>query len=244
MHEQRERAESFGAVAEDYDRYRPSYPDALFDDLTALAPTDVLDVGCGTGKATTQLAARGLKVLGLEIDGRMATVARNHGLVVEVAPFESWDAHGRQFDLITAAQAWHWIDPDAGAAKAAALLRPGGTLAVFWNHDDGDRRFAEVYRTVVPELVADDAQPAKPTYAMRLAATGLFDVTTREYPWQRSYSADEWVGYVRTHSDHLALAPTVLHELSNRLRATIDAAGGTVRVTGGTYAILARRNTC
>ena len=59
LYADRSRAESFGSVAEQYDRYRPSYPAALIDDLVAPRPADVLDVGCGTGKAAVLLAARG-----------------------------------------------------------------------------------------------------------------------------------------------------------------------------------------
>jgi SAM-dependent methyltransferase len=242
VHEQRDRAESFGAVAEDYDRYRPSYPAQLFDDLVALAPAAVLDVGCGTGKAARELAARGLDVLGLEVDPRMATVARAHGLAVEVAPFETWPDRGRRYDLITAAQSWHWIDPEAGAAKAAAVLRPGGTLALFWNHNDSGADFDDVYRELAPHLV-DDGTPSAARHADRIAASGLFSVTTREYPWQRSYTADEWVGYARTHSHHLVLPPAQLDAVTAGLRAAIAARGGVVHLTGGTYLILARRDT-
>jgi SAM-dependent methyltransferase len=82
--QRRDRAESFGQVAQEYDRYRPSYPAALIDVLAALRPHAVLDVGCGTGKAASLLVERGLSVLGVEIDPQMAAVARGHGIEVEV----------------------------------------------------------------------------------------------------------------------------------------------------------------
>jgi SAM-dependent methyltransferase len=115
MHDQRDRAESFGAVAELYDRHRPSYPEELIAALAALRPASVLDVGCGTGKASRQLTASGLDVLGVEIDAGMAAVARRSGVEVEVASFELWDERGRTFDLIVSGQAWHWVDPAVGA---------------------------------------------------------------------------------------------------------------------------------
>jgi ubiquinone/menaquinone biosynthesis C-methylase UbiE len=62
LHLDRARAESFGLMAEEYDRYRPTYPDALIDDLAALQPGQVLDVGRGTGKAAVALTGRGLSV--------------------------------------------------------------------------------------------------------------------------------------------------------------------------------------
>jgi trans-aconitate methyltransferase len=63
-------------------------------------------------------------VRGVDPDARMAALARSMGVDVEVAKFEEWDAGDRTFDAIIAAQAWHWVNPVAGAAKAAAVLRP------------------------------------------------------------------------------------------------------------------------
>ena len=81
-HTNRSRAESFGAGARAYDRARPSYPSALIDDVLADGPRAVLDVGCGTGKLARLIAERGVPVLGVEIDERMAEVARAHGIDV------------------------------------------------------------------------------------------------------------------------------------------------------------------
>ena len=64
VHADRGRAESFGLVAEQYDRYRPSYPDGLISDLMGLNPEWTLDVACGTGKVAVPLLACGLAVLG------------------------------------------------------------------------------------------------------------------------------------------------------------------------------------
>ena len=133
-HQARQVAESFGADAERYDRARPSYPGAMVDRIVAACPgRDVLDVGCGTGIAARQFLAAGCRVLGVDPDARMAELARRSGVEAEVATFEAWDSAGREFDVVIAAQAWHWVDPVAGAAKAAQALRPAGRLAVFWN---------------------------------------------------------------------------------------------------------------
>lgn len=250
-HADRARAESFGAVATDYDRYRPDYPEPLIDDLAALGARDVLDVGCGTGKAARQLAARGMSVLGVEIDPQMAGIARSHGLTVEVASFEQWDPAGRTFDLVACAQAWHWIDPAVGPAKAASVLRPGGTAVMFWNHEtdlEPHVRAAldEVYREHAPVLLEMSEQDrqrrvAKP-YLADLKASGVFrSIETKEYPLARSYTAEEWVGTKQTHSDHLQLDPVRRAALGDALRAVIERRlGGRIRTTGGTYSIWAR----
>jgi SAM-dependent methyltransferase len=95
LHGERDRAESFGSDAERYDRYRPGYPSALIDDLMSLSPGNALDVGCGTGKLAAALLARGLPVLGIEPDPRMAEVAQRKNVQVEIASFESWKAAER-----------------------------------------------------------------------------------------------------------------------------------------------------
>lgn len=249
----RDRAESFGAVAGDYDRYRPSYPAELVDALVDLAPSRVLDVGCGTGKAARLLTARDLDVLGVEPDPAMAAVARSHGLPVEVGAFETWDAGGRTFDLISCAQAWHWIEPAAGARKASEVLAAGGTLALFWNFDEPApevrHAFDGVYARLAPELgplVAAGANaPAERPYERDLRASGRFaSISTRTYPWQRELTVDDFVGVVGTQSDHLLLGPQRLVALQVALRAAlIEALGGEqarVRLTGGTYAVFAR----
>jgi SAM-dependent methyltransferase len=244
LHQQRQRAESFGAAAADYDRYRPSYPEPLIDELAAPRPRGVLDIGCGTGKAARLLAARGLDVLGVEIDPKMAAVAQSHGVRVEVAGFEEWDPLGRTFDLIICAQAWHWVDPAVGAPKAAALLRPGGAMALFWNYEEiaaDSRAIVDgVYRELAPELLHEAANNPDDR-ADDLRRTGAFGVvTTQTFEWQRTLSAADWVGKVATQSNHLVLGRQRLAVVGARLSAALDAAGGQVHMSGGTYTIWAR----
>ena len=246
--QRRDRAESFGSVADAYDRYRPSYPAELIDELAASHPQAVLDVGCGTGKAASLLVERGLSVLGVEIDPQMAAVARGHGIDVEVSDFEGWDDRGRRFDLITAAQAWHWVDPDAGARKAAQLMRPGATLALFWNHEEPD----EATRTVLdgvfgrhdPSLIeaAHHIQaPDREPHLVELQATGVFrDITTRDYPWQSTLPVGDFISRVGTQSALLTLGSSRRAAVLDELRSELGSLGDHVTLTGGTYTIIAR----
>lgn len=249
MHSDRARAESFGSAAREYDRFRPSYPAELIDDLAALRPTEVLDVGCGTGKASVLLAARGLSVLGVEVDERMAQVARGHGVDVEVSGFETWDAAGRTFDLITCGQAWHWIDAAAGIPKAADLLRPDGTLALFWNYGEFDAETQSaldaVYAREAPEVsrsvVTGRARRSDLPHVAELRASGRFaEVQMRTYHWDKSYPAAAWLALVQTHSDHLQIEPARRARLIAALAEAIDDLGGTVRSHYVTYAVFAR----
>jgi SAM-dependent methyltransferase len=246
LHVDRGRAELFGSIAQMYDRFRPTYPDDLIDDLAALHPSQVLDVGCGTGKAAAALVRRGLPVLGVEPDERMAGVARCHGVPVEVASFEAWSPGGRTFDLITSAQAWHWIDPAVGIPKVARLLRAGGTIALFWNYHVLDEpvisAFDAIYRQHASGLEGLGHDPSDGPDVDPFAGNDAFtSVETRTYRWERTLTADEWVGLVATFSDHQRLGSQRLTALRQALHETIRGFGGVVHSHCGTYLRLARR---
>lgn len=138
--ENRERAESFGEVATDYDAYRPKYPAELVSTMIKAAEAGagsraprILDVGSGTGILAVQLRDAGAEVLAVEPDPEMAAIARAKGLEVEVSGFEGWNAGDRRFDLITFGQSFHWVDPMVALPKIRGLLAPGGSLALAWN---------------------------------------------------------------------------------------------------------------
>lgn len=213
LHLDRARAESFGAAPDAYDRFRSTCAEALLDDLVALRPAQVLDVACGTGKTARGLARRGLSVLGVELDERMAAAARRHGIAVEVAPFETWEDGGRTYDLVTCSDAWHWIDPERGVAKAAKVTRPGGTLARFWSYHLVDATMLGVFEAVYSEHAPEahvhgrsyrDGATAAP--ADMLAASASFGAhEERRYCWEQTLTADEWIGLTGTFSDHQRL---------------------------------------
>ena len=244
-HLDRTSALSFGSAGEQYDRYRPAPPRALVEDLAASHPVDVLDVGCGTGKVAVALAARGMRVLGVETDVRMADVARTHEVPVEVADFESWDAAGRRFDLITCADAWHWIDPARGVEKAASVLRPGGTLALFWSYylldDHVAALFQRVYDEHAPQARTHSYEPVQAQGEPFEPVPAFGPTRTRTYRWQTTVNATDWAGLVGTFSDHRALAPQQLTTVQAALRETVEELGGHVAVVRGVHAAFAQR---
>jgi SAM-dependent methyltransferase len=246
LHDDRNRAESFGSVAEEYDRYRPGYPEAFVADLLAGSPSNVLDVGCGTGKVAAPILQRGIRVLGVEPDPRMAEVARRHHVPVEVASFESWDPAGRTFDLLTAGHSWHWIDPAIGLTKAASVVSPGGIAALFWNYhvvdDDLLSAFDAAYRSHAPELavVGRDPSGAEDTDPFE-GSTAFRSLGSRTYRWPRALAADEWTRMLATFSDHAQLGDARLTLLRQTLHEAIEQSGGLVNSQCGTYVWTARR---
>lgn len=228
----------------------------MADRILAASPGhDVLDVGIGTGVSAQPFVAAGCRVLGVEVDPRMAHFARSRGLDVEVARFEDWDPAGRAFDVVASGQTWHWVDPVAGAAMAARVLRPGARLAVFWNvfepPADLAEQFDAVYRRVLPPaspfargvsggLGVYEGQLAKAEEGM--SQVPGFDTPERwRFDWQRRFTRDEWLDQVPTFGGHSQFPPDSLERLLAGIGSVIDAAGGaftmdytTVVVTAGT----------
>jgi SAM-dependent methyltransferase len=215
---------TFDTVADAYDAARPGYPDALFDDLVELAGLEpgarLLEVGCGTGKATRPLLERGFSVVCLEPGGQLAEESRRTlaGLPVEihVARLETWPGEPEAFDLVYAATAWHWVDPAIRYEKAHQLLGPRGHLA-YWSARHAfppgfDLFFAEiqeVYDAIGeswegkwPPLPPDEV----PDDSAEIERTGLFqDVHVRRYVWETMYTAEEYIALLNTFSGHIAM---------------------------------------
>ena len=253
LHARRGMAESFGVDASRYDRARPSYPDALIAAVTAASPgPEVLDVGVGTGIAARQLVAAGCRVTGVDVDGRMAAFAAAHGVTVEVAPFETWDAGERTFDAVIAAQSWHWVDPVAGLAKATSVLRAGGLLALFWNvmapPEVVRLALSGVYRDVLGGF-DPWAVPMVATYdrhldelAVGIDASGAFGEIRRwRYDWTRTYTTAEWLEQIQTGGDVASMPPGALDRLVVAVREALDGLGGHVPMGFATMALVAKR---
>jgi ubiquinone/menaquinone biosynthesis C-methylase UbiE len=127
---------SFGSVAEAYERARPLYAVEALEWLRERLPLRrVLDVGAGTGKLTRQLAAIGADVVAVEPDDEMRAVFARVVPSVEVlaGSAEELPVPDASFDVLTAAQAFHWFDLDRALPEARRVLRPGGGIALLWN---------------------------------------------------------------------------------------------------------------
>ncbi|WP_255953183.1 class I SAM-dependent methyltransferase [Streptomyces odontomachi] len=208
------RAHSFNAVAAQYAAHRPSYPPALFDtveELTGrpLSGARVVDVGAGTGIATALLAGRGAHVVAVEPGDGMASqfrrtlpdvpLVRGNGNALPLA-----DATA---DVITYAQSWHWTEPARSTPEAMRVLRPGGTLALWWNVPDPD----------VPWLAAQHerisghcgATTGARGTADRLRALGTeldVDFTHSQVRWSRRVHLDAHLANLGSHSHFLVMA--------------------------------------
>jgi SAM-dependent methyltransferase len=117
---------------------RPRYPEEIVERIIAFAALPahgrILEVGCGTGQMTLPFAQRGYAVLALDQGEQLAALAAKHCEPypqVRVVPcaFEAWQDMAASSDLFLSAQAFHWIAPPYGLARAAESLKAGGTIA-------------------------------------------------------------------------------------------------------------------
>lgn len=227
----------FGRDAAAYERARPGYPDAAISHMLDLVhPDRAVEVGAGTGKATISLARPGLELICLEPSAEMAAVLEARGLpgvTVVRTTFEDWEPATGGFDLICAAQSWHWVDPGIGLAKARRILRPGGVLSLLWNlpHDRYDR-FAEVYRRYAPEMLDERDERIKRRddhdWLADMGAVGLTDLHRFSHDWSEELTAAACRELYSTYSDHMMLPDATRIALLDGLESAVAERGGTV----------------
>ncbi|MCX4686242.1 class I SAM-dependent methyltransferase [Kitasatospora purpeofusca] len=211
----RELAKSFGGVAAEYDRARPSYPQELFDALERLAGRGlegarVLDVGAGTGISTRLLAGRGADVVAVEPNAGMAAqfLAGSSGLGLVRGSGDELPFHDDSADFVTYAQAFHWTTPEKSVPEAVRVLRPGGALALWWNVKDsgvawvralGERLHAALPATYHGYGAVNEVTSHLAPYDLRTEHARL--------RWERRVSVDHVITDLTSRSYLAALTP-------------------------------------
>lgn len=256
------RAQTFDEIADLYDQGRREPPEWLFDTLFAESQINersahVLEIGCGTGKSTLPLARRCERILALEMGANLARIAQQHlarfpGVEVRCTRFEDWKPL-RQFDLVVAITAWHWLDPAVRFQRAAAALKPGGMLAFTETehvYPDGFDPFFEQIQDSYERIGAGRLPwpplPLEmiPDTRAEIELSGLFDdVRVIRHVWTEEFTADEHVALMRTASDHRLMEPSKREWLFSEMKRLIEARpGGRVIKHNLTMLHLARRH--
>lgn len=233
--------ETFNTVAELYDRARPRYPGALFDDLARLtgmgAGDRVLEIAPATGIATLPLAERGYSVTAIEMGADLAGIARRNlagfpNVRVEVSRFEDYPLEAGSFDLICCATAFSWLDPAVRVEKCARALRPGGFLGVWDTHHvaggtgqffvDAQECYERWMPGTEPGIRLEPAAEIEPkTYG--LERHPAFDAPLiLNYTVEIAYTAATYLDVLRTYSGHIALEPENAEGLYRCIRELID----------------------
>jgi SAM-dependent methyltransferase len=258
------RRQSFDAAAQLYDDVRPGYPDQMVDAVLAYSKLPVgaraLEIGAGTGQATAQFASRGLAVHAVEPGAAMADLIRHKlggadlNVTVETADLEVAGLEPDALELVYASTSWHWLTPGVRWAIVAQTLKPGGTLAAFWNIAHWRRtalcpQLDVVYKQSGADLTQLGPMAKAEVEHGALMAEWANDAPNREaftgyhgdqFDWSATYTAADYVSLLGTYGDHLALDRDVRERLFARIIELIEHSGGTIELPYSTHLLLAR----
>lgn len=151
-------ARSFERIGEDYDRYRPGFPEAAADLLVPERVGTALDLGAGTGKFTRLLSTRAARVIAVEPSEPMLAVLRANLPDAEglLGTAEQIPVSDGSVDVVVVAQAFHWFDRGSACAEISRVLRAGGLLGLVWNHSDPAAHWDRAAHRIAHPAVADD----------------------------------------------------------------------------------------
>ena len=234
----------FDGVTEIYDRARPEYPKEAFYEVfrylrleQPIGTPAVVEIGPGTGQATRALIALGARVTAVELGPRLAQFMREKfgsekNLHVITGAFEDVDLARRTYDMVFAATAFHWLDPNVRLRKAVELLAPGGVLATLSTiqiQSGVDRGYFERSHAIYKRYRPDEQNNELPTEESAIPndyeefrSSGLLDdVIVRRYRWDQTYTTDAYEQLVRSYSDTQMMDATAREGLLADLRDVI-----------------------
>lgn len=238
----------FNEDAENYDKARPAYPTELFDDIIAYSnineKSNILEIGIGTGQATLPFLSLGCNVTAVELGSDLAEYVRAkfsnyQNLYVINADFIEADLKSGSYDLIYCATAFHWLPQEEAYNKIKKLLKPNGTLALFWNHPFPNRRDDEV--NMANKRVYDKYRPSdKPLtefsekdlekHRTELEQNGFTSVEAKLYKRTRTLSSQEYIALINTYSDHRALPDDIRLTFEKEMISAVDSLGGKINI--------------
>lgn len=240
-----ERKFAFNEIVNEYDKYRPMYPNEVFIDIIEYSgikkEDQILEVGCGTGQATTGFVNLGYnKITCVELGKNLAEFtaekfAHEKSVKVYNSAFEDWNDEANKFDLAISATAFHWIKPEIGYPKVDSLLRDKGSIGFFWTYhapgqNDTFIAISECYKKYAPHLDYSNLSKTEDIIAERIKATkdsNLFEnLEIKKYEWFDQYSSDDYIAWLNTNSAHQALESQIKERLFYEIKNVIEKHGG------------------
>ena len=219
LDEWHQQANSFGAVADVYERGRPSYPQEAIDWLIPARAQRVADVGAGTGKLTRQLRERGLDVIAVEPSAGMREelLRAVPGVPVLAGTGEQIPLADGIVDAVIVAQAWHWVDPERAVPEVARVLVPGGRLALLWNRRVEDEEWVADLSTII----GSRGTPGSGRHFPEIGPP-FGPVERRSVDWVYRLSRAEMIDWVASRSYVITLPDERRHDVLGQVRDLLD----------------------
>ena len=235
---------TFDTVAQQYEKLRPEYVPALYEDLFSYKPLDetclALEVGIGGGQATLPILKTGCQVTAVEYGKNFSELCRYKfreypNFSVVTSKFEDFAGENNSYDLVYSASAFHWVPEESGYPKVYDLLKSGGVFARFANHPYEDKGRQELSRTIqkiydiyMPGSIEPAEYSEQDAYDRASVAQkyGFTDISYKLYQRTRTFTAKEYIALLGTYSDHMTLEEPTKKALFSRIEDAINQHGG------------------
>lgn len=223
----------FDTIPEHFDKWRRRYSPELFAYIVEAcglkAGKRCLEIGPGTGQATGFALDTGCDYTAIELGTHLTEVMRQKysahpNFKIINADFETYPLEKEQFDLVYAAATIQWLKEDIAYSKCFEILRKGGFLAMFLMAGNYQESNPELYAEI--QSLYDNSFISELPYRQKFGylngtAYGFSFLGKFEFPGRREYTADEYVEYIKTHSDHITLKPECRQVFFNGIREAI-----------------------
>lgn len=240
---------TFNTQADRYEKMRPGYVQALYDDLFSLIPLDqhsnVVEIGIGGGQATKPVLDTGCQLTAIEYGGQLAEVCRRKfkdypRFSVITSRFEDCPWESGTCDLVFSASAFHWIPEEIGYPKVYDMLRSGGVFARFANHPYKDKGREQLYQDIqkVYAVYMPASKPPSAEYSDEQAQAraetarkyGFVNISWKLYHRTRTFSTQEYTELLGTYSDHIAIEEQTRRRFFAEIETVINDHGGEITI--------------
>ena len=238
-------SEMFNQAAEYYDKYRPDYPQEIIDSLISVTKitkgSDLLEIGCGSGKATEQLTGNGFNILGIDPGEDLVRIGnerfKNENINFIKDRFEEHVFGQKKFDIIYAAQSFHWVPQPIGYKKCADVLKNNGYLALFWNmyvlnDNDTDKELLEIskrYGGIADFVTETECESRINSIVSQIVDSNLFEKpTVIRKLWKQDYTADDFYGFALTGNRFMQNSDEDKQKAYNDIVALAEKNGGII----------------
>ena len=238
------RAILFDQAAEQYDTYRPSYPKILIEKMLNLSKISnssrILEIGCGTGKATVMIAPQGCVLDCIDPGERLLAIAKVRckewpNVSFIKGKFDELELKRNYYDLVFAAQSFHWTNPKTRWNNCKKILLKCGSVAILRNHPIPPNTkvglilakviHQESHGIIEPDPV--DFTSEDDNWILDMESSGFFEKPLiYRMNWSRRLSAEEYAGLFSTYSDFLSLSVLEQKRIKEAIIKVIGENGG------------------